>query len=288
MTTPHAALPRQLAKETGVSSDARWFHLRGGRTNTSWRVEEGEATFVCKLYSATTSNPLFPNDPEAEFSALTALVKRRLAPAPIALHTTTLGVCVFYEYLFSKEPAPPRAVGETLAALHQTPLSPRMGFRQISNDANALRAHGHHILSHCRGTEMQALAKEAPPAPELHKAPAVFLHGDLVPSNIIATSNGVRFIDWQCPAIGDPCHDLAMFLSPAMQLLYAGKALTAEHAEEFLLGYGDPAVVARYRLLAPLFHWRMACYALWKTQQGDMDYQAALHVECAALNKASG
>jgi aminoglycoside phosphotransferase (APT) family kinase protein len=289
MNASHAALPRQLARETGVSRDARWIELRGGRTNTCWQVQNGSTTFVCKLYSVASDNPLFPNNPDAEFAALTALTGCELAPSPIEFHRTSLGVCVFYEYLFARSeiPSSPRAIGQALANLHQTPITPQIEFRPLASSPSALLEHGHLILAQCHGSEVQTLIREAPLPRSLDGLPAVFLHGDLVPSNIITTSNGVRFIDWQCPAIGDPTHDLAIYLSPAMQLLYAGKVLSNVGAEEFLSGYNNPLVTERYHAIAPFFNWRMSCYALWKTQQGDMDYQAALRIERAAIRAAS-
>ena len=58
----------------------------------------------------------------------------------------------------------------------------------------------------------------------------VLLHTDVVPGNLILGDEGLRIIDWQCPAIGDPIVDIMMFLSPAMHEIYgSGKLSTKDH-----------------------------------------------------------
>ena len=47
-----------------------------------------------------------------------------------------------------------------------------------------------------------------------------------MPGNLILGEKGLRLIDWQCPAIGDPIVDIMMFLSPGMHEIYgSGKAI---------------------------------------------------------------
>ena len=49
------------------------------------------------------------------------------------------------------------------------------------------------------------------------------IHGDTVPNNFIQSVDALVLIDWQCPALGDPVLDLAIFLSPAMQQIARGR-----------------------------------------------------------------
>lgn len=115
------------------------------------------------------------------------------------------------------------------------------------------------------------------------------LHGDPVPGNLILSPDGPVLIDWQCPATGDPTEDLAIFLSPAMQMFYRGRPLSADEAATFLGAYGDAATVARYRALAPWHHWRMAAYCLWRMARGGGDSRAeaaAFDAELAAMREA--
>ena len=97
----------------------------------------------------------------------------------------------------------------------------------------------------------------------------------------------LTLIDWQCPRLGDPAEDLALFLSPAMQLLYRGAPLGLAEQDAFLAAYPDPQVTARLRALLPWFHWRMAAYCLWKAERGGAEDREAMALEIAALQSIS-
>ena len=62
----------------------------------------------------------------------------------------------------------------------------------------------------------------------------VLLHTDVVPGNLILGEEGLRLIDWQCPAIGDPIVDIMMFLSPGMHKIYGSGKLSMKDHETFL------------------------------------------------------
>jgi len=112
-----------------------------------------------------------------------------------------------------------------------------------------------------------------------------FLHGDPVPANFVMTERGAVLIDWQCPASGDPCEDIAIYLSPAMQSLYGGTPLSPEEMEAFFAAYDDAETAARYRAMAPAYHWRMAAYCLWMADRGHADYGNAARLEIEALQR---
>ena len=103
---------------------------------------------------------------------------------------------------------------------------------------------------------------------------------------MIAQKGGLKLIDWQCPAIGDPCEDIAVFLSPAMQIIYRGTALSTAERNAFLRAYPDEATIQRYRQLEPWYHWRMAAYCLWKEARGDKHAARAYAAEIDALHTA--
>ena len=113
----------------------------------------------------------------------------------------------------------------------------------------------------------------------------VLLHCDIVAGNVIVEDGTARLIDWQCPGRGDPCEDIASFLSPAMQLLYRGKILSAQEISEFFDAY--PTHQPRYEALAAAYHFRMAAYCQWQIEQGQNDYVAGLEAELAALTVGS-
>ena len=104
-----------------------------------------------------------------------------------------------------------------------------------------------------------------------------------MPGNIVAHDGTLTLIDWQCPQIGDPTEDLALFLSPAMQQVYRGAPLSAAEEAAFLDRYPDPQLVARYLALRPWYHWRMAAYCLWRDQRDGRMPSRAFDLELAAL-----
>ena len=71
-----------------------------------------------------------------------------------------------------------------------------------------------------------------------------------------------------------------------MQYLYGAGPLNGGDVSLFLAAYPDKDVVIRYRMLAPLYHLRIAAYCQWKLERGDPDYAQALQLELSAINQA--
>ena len=277
-------LGRELAAAGIVATDAEWRPFYGGRTNRIWRVGAGAEALVCKLFDPTGDTLLFPNDIAAEALALRALSGTGLAPDFVAETTTNAGACLIYRHI-EGEPwhEDVGAVARTLRRLHAHPAP--VALRRIASGSQAIAALGHSILADCRSAVADRLGALRPKCDVGGSRGNAFLHGDVVPGNIISTAAGTVLIDWQCPAIGDPCEDLAVFLSPAMQWLYGHRPLSAAEQRRFLQAYGDPDIVERYLALQPLFHWRMAAHCLWKSERGNVDYRAAMDLELAALKQ---
>ena len=72
-----------------------------------------------------------------------------------------------------------------------------------------------------------------------------------------------------------------------MQQVYRGGPLTGQEIDTFLAAYGAPEITARYRALAPVYHWRMAAYCQWKMEHGSPEYARGLELERAALYDAT-
>jgi thiamine kinase len=265
-----------------LPENARWTALAGGRTNRVWRVQNAGDDLVCKLYRGRDDNPLFANDPKAEFACLTALDGQAIAPAPVRILKGEAGTVLLYRYLDGavwREAVQP--VARLLRRVHELP--PPSGLRQAAVGAVAVLAQADAILAGIPVDAARLLQARRPVVEAVFPSALSFLHGDVVLANLLQTPDGLRLIDWQCPALGDPVDDLACFLSPAMQVVYGSGPLTAEQAAVFLDAYDDAAVVARYRLLAPACHYRMAAYCLWRVARGNTDYRAAFEAEVAAL-----
>lgn len=291
---PPRALVRDLAEKGVVSMQAEWTAFRGGRTNRVWHVRDRGTEHVVKLYaSAPSDTPLFRNDPQAEAHVLDLLAGHGLSPRPVYHGAHSAGAVLIYE--------------------HQTGLVWRSGTEQVATLLKAL---------HGRPTDANLIALPAAPdgsdaltrqtlamlaqAPEDLAAPILalqprwkippsehqsLLHGDPVPDNLVCppgpTDARPVLIDWQCPALGDPVMDLALFLSPAMQQVGRGTPLSDSERRSFLIAYDDPGVEARLTDLQPFFHWRMAAYCLWKITRDKPDpaYDPALSAEIAALRR---
>lgn len=276
---------RRLWKDESVISDgARWVRMDGGRSNLIWRIDcETSASLVCKLFLPNTSTPLFANDAMREATVLQALHGRDISPELVAFKASRMGESLVYRYVAGQVWREGVSdVASLLARLHRLPIPDGLPIMEIS--PTSLVADGFAMQGSVSGR------LPAPPDVTNHLAQGrVFLHGDVVAGNILQTANGLRLIDWQCPAAGDPSVDLAVFLSPAMQWVYGGRTLSADEINVFLTAYakisGNISAVERYKTLAPLYHWRMAAYCLWKADQGDQDYARAMDLELACLKK---
>ncbi|UZD90576.1 aminoglycoside phosphotransferase family protein [Cognatishimia activa] len=266
------------------SEEGNWHTLFGGRTNAAWQVvgPENEVPAVLKLYRSEAENPLFPNDPRAEATMLQHLQGQDIAPNLIAAFSVENMDCNLYHALDGERwTAGVFEVAQLIQRLHA--VRPPSGLRQSANGTEAIMAQASSILA-AAGAEL-----ELPSGLELISVPpskkTVLLHCDIVPGNLIQGSDGLRLIDWQCPAIGDASEDLAVFLSPAMQLLYRGEPLSLEEENSFLTSFSQDQQ-NRFRALAPAYHYRMAAYCLWQMSRGRMEYEDALQVELAALNRS--
>lgn len=275
-------LRRAAEGAVGLSRDVQWTPLSGGRTNLIWRFDTPGQSFVCKLYSTNEDNHLFPNDPDAEWRILSWLRGRDLAPEPRAFFDTSMGSCLVYDLIdgtpWRRGIAP---VAGLLARLHR--LDPPTGLRVVGSGSQALVEQAEALLARCASDRAEMLRSMRPGGSIETSSDLRLIHGDVVPANLLERPAGQILIDWQCPALADPCEDIATFLSPAMQSLYGGAPLGAADTQEFIRAYDNTAIGARYTRLAPYFHWRMAAYCLWKSEQGDADYAPAMRLELDAL-----
>jgi aminoglycoside phosphotransferase (APT) family kinase protein len=264
-----------------AGADTGFAPLSGGRTNRLWRFRNAANSLVCKLFTGADT-PLFPNDPKAEATALRHLHGCGIAPSLVASVDTAHGSALVYEHVDGPVWAQDcNAVGALLARLHEVALP--KGLRVIDQGSEAILAQAERMLDAADSASATALRSLKPRTVNPPPAQPVFLHGDVVAKNIIASPGGLRLIDWQCPAIGDPTEDLSVFLSPAMQHIYGGQVLDTAQEADLLAGYGQEHHARRYAALAPAYHWRMAAFCLWKQHQGDADYGDAFTLEIARL-----
>jgi thiamine kinase-like enzyme len=280
----HATLRRILVSRGILDPAAPWQSLSGGRTNKIWKIGMGRNAIVCKLFSKNADTPFFANSALAEAETLRALTGSGLAPNFLATLNTQFGDVVLYRFVdgqtWSGDPAP---IAHLLGRVHALAIPDEVQARLPSSnfpDQTSLM-----LAEFSRQDKADFLALK--PRVQHDTAPPVsFLHGDPVPANIVVSKTGPVLIDWQCPRMGDPCDDLAVFLSPAMQLLYGSAPLTKDDANRFLDAYPIKETAARYRTHAALYHWQMAVYCRWKISRGCKDYQQPFQLELSALESA--
>ncbi|MFT6457194.1 phosphotransferase family protein [Pseudophaeobacter arcticus] len=258
--------------------------FRGGRSNRVWRCGDR----VVKLYLRHRDNPLFANDPAREVAALAALSGTGMVPSLLGSGRFEGHNWLIYGHITG---APWQQdsghVAQLLGRLHDQPEF--SGLPRGVNGSAALEAQVEVILNRCT-TDLDRVAQLRQLRP-IGQVPALsqlaLIHGDPVPGNLLAHDGTLTLIDWQCPQMGDPSEDLALFLSPAMQVLYRGGVLSATEVEAFLAAYPDPRVVGRYLSLKPWFHWRMAGYCLWRCADGNPLDQQGYELELAAMDQSS-
>ncbi|MEZ5673950.1 Phosphotransferase enzyme family protein [Thalassovita litoralis] len=276
--TPDPELQFLLLRDGLIGPDLSWQPLHGGQTNSLWRVGDR----VVKCFAAQDGNPRFPNDPGQEITMLRYLSGQAIAPRLLGRADHLGMTCLVYEHLAGKSWHQDAAqVGALLRRVHSLPAP--NGLRVLPGGSDAVFQQVQSILPDLPVDLAARLNRKRP----THSVPAsqvrVLLHGDVVPGNIVVAPQGARLIDWQCPAQGDPAEDLAIFLSPAMQLIYRGGPLSDQERADFLVAYDDPAVCARVQAMQPWHHWAMAAYCGWKAARGAQNYAQAMALELAEL-----
>jgi len=243
--------------------------LSGGRSNHVWQSGD----IVVKLYRPSRENPLFANDPVRERQSLQALSGTGIVPRYLSHGRWRGQDWLMYRHLAG---APWRQdtahVARLLGILHdQTAFD---GLPAGANGSQALAAQTRTILASCApsGLDLSPLRPQGVVPPTRQTG---LIHGDPVPGNLVEYDGTLALIDWQCPQRGDPAEDLALFLSPAMQLLYRGRPLGREEEAQFAAAYPDRRVVARYFALKPWFHWRMAAYCMWRNDTEALDLEVS-------------
>ena len=273
-------LQNYLQMKQIISNQSVWHAQTGGHTNKVWRLV-GEEDLICKLYLETKNNPLFNNIPEAEYECLLWLDGSDIAPKPYKYLKTPFGEVLLYDYIQGhKWSHNVDIVSELLTRVrkHKYPK----GLRTLSNLPSDIKQTGIEIINMLNSYHKNILIKICPDV-SISDIEPVLLHTDVVPGNLILGDEGLRLIDWQCPAIGDPIVDITIFLSPAMHEIYgSGKLSMADH-ETFLMNL-NCQLRSRYYLFGPLYHWRLAAYCFWKAERGFIEYENAALAEIDLLN----
>ena len=272
-------LQNYLLSQGIISNQTVWQYQTGGRTNKVWRLKD-ERDLICKLYLDTKSNPLFNNSPKAEYLCLFSLDGSDIAPKPYKYLKTPFGDVLLYHYIKGKTWSHDvNTVSGLLARIrkHKYPKELRI----LSTLPLDIKQTGIDIINRLNGYHKNELMNICPDV-SISDIEPVLLHTDVVPGNLILSDKGLRLIDWQCPAIGDPIVDIMMFLSPGMHEIYGSGKLSMKDHETFLTNL-TTKLRNRYNIIGPLYHWRLAAYCFWKAEQGFIEYEKAALAEIDLL-----
>ena len=263
---PPAPLRSALDRHVPDWGRIPWHKQKGGRTNLVWKV----GNHIVKLYREDQQTPLFANSAQNESLALELLSESRIPPKL----TSAGGDWLIYEFV----PGEPWQTGVEqiaclLGLLHSNAFAKRAPLPQFEPQMDFAVA--------TTALLQQAALSDTYALPEKDVSRLSLVHGDPVPANIIASKQGLTLIDWQCANIGDPAADLAIFLSPAMQLVYRGKPLTMMEMDQFLSAYPGKAVVRHYHKYRHMHHLRIAAHCILRARRGDRGYDDAARAELA-------
>lgn len=233
--------------------------LSGGYQNQVFRVRGPEIDWVVKRFQPSAEITLFPNLPDAEAMALERLADCSAAPRPIAfVKDGKQAPVLVYEFYAGR---PWSGDVEQVARLLRVIAGVNSaGFRLVPMVPFHILQQGDKFLEPCTPATRQRLLAARPQPLEMAAGPRCLVHTDFGPGNLISGAEGLKAIDWQCPAAGDPAEDLAAFLSPAFQILYGCAPLSEAEEEVLLEAYGEVDTIERLRVLRPYFDWRMAAY----------------------------
>lgn len=269
-----------------------WQELTGGRVNRVWRVTADNLDIVCKYYVRLQQNHpayiLFDNDPQTEFTIIKNQHTRTFTPDPIGLWQMGNQYALLYHYIkgetwHDSHPHSIEKIACVLSKVHSTPIPDNLVAYRINSQT---LLHDADTFVHASGGISQDMLRIRPAKDhqfiEGWDYP-VLIHRDLTPGNIICKDGLFTFIDWQCAGYGDPCEDLAMFLSPVMHSVYGRKSINSAQKIRFLKHYPDANIVERYLCLAHYLHYRIAAYASWQVALGKSIYAKGLAAEVAYI-----
>lgn len=305
------ALRARLAARLGPLSGAQPIRLNGGRSALAMRLGSGCCAVVIKISHITPDRPntvgdapvrlsgandagrpdgagpggpLFHVDPRLEIRVMTALARRDLAAKPVMALRHGPAICLAYPFQRGHSGQPPSlALARLLRRLHALPRWALPHLPGPSQDRASLLTRALDMLAGQPDGPALAARVETAAACAARPLEKVPLHGDPVPGNVVHGPRGVRLIDWHSAHRGDACHDIALALSPAMQVIHGLPPCTASRRAAFLAAYGCPATTARFTTTVAFHHALMIGHCLWRLDRGDRAYGPARDAEIAAL-----
>lgn len=259
--------------------------LDGGITNRNYRARFGETEVVIRMPGKDTDQ--LGIDREAERVANECAARVGVAPEVVAALAEP--PCLVTRFVTGRELAPEELrtgaalaeVATALRAVHdcgeQLGVS-FSGFRIVETYAERARQRGvepppdyadaHAVAARIEAALGDADTRRASSASPSAAPRSVLCHNDLLPANFLASDAGIRLIDWEYAAMGDPYFDLGNFA--------VNNGLGAAEEEAFLGAYlGEPPGahrLARLRAMRFMSDFREAMWAVLQGSLSDLDF----------------
>jgi thiamine kinase len=201
-------LKKALVRTPGLAADSVVGLLSDGPSNTSYLVKGEAGLCVLRVDKPLAAELGLDREAEHDVSETTSLAG--IGPQPLyfdAEHGISLRQYLPGRTWDENDLRKPDNLGKLASRLRDLHALPPVG--NLFSPGVAARRYARQL-----GTrESQALADEANLIlAELHSGLAreCLCHNDLVAGNILESSDGLKFIDWEYAALGDPWFDLAL------------------------------------------------------------------------------
>jgi thiamine kinase-like enzyme len=247
--------------------------LDGGITNRNYRARFGGSEVVIRMPGKETD--LLGIDREAERGANECAARVGVAPEVVAALVDP--PCLVTRFVVGRElgaeelrePAALAEVAAALRAVHDCGERLEVGFsafRIVETYAERAGDRGvtpppDYAGAHATAARIEAALVDAAQQP-------VLCHNDLLAANFLASAAGIRLIDWEYAAMGDPYFDLGNFA--------VNNGLGAVEEEDFLAAYLGEAPgarrLARLRLMRFMSDFREAMWAVLQGSLSDLDF----------------
>lgn len=233
--------------------------LKGGYLNQILLVTTGADQLILKQFLPAATGTLFPNLPDDEARALQVLGALDVSPRLLG-HWPEVRLMA-YAYV---DGGPwETGVQDVARLLTLKEAADPTRFRRVPLDPAAILAEGDALFARCQASPG---APRPDPVSVGEPARLSLIHTDLGANNLIGSGDGLRIIDWQCPAMGDLAEDIYSFLSPGFHILNEHPVLTPNELAAFWAALNRPEMQARHACLRPYYAWRMAGYCLWRSE----------------------
>lgn len=258
--------------------------LKGGYLNSVWRVDTGNRQLVAKQFASPMTGTLFPNLPKDEAEALRRLSGFDVAPDLVGFWPEAY--LLVYDYVDGEMWDGDMAGVARL--LNRKDTADPTGFRDVPVTFEEILAEGDVFFSRCKNTP----AGQRPTSPGISSLEKRSLIHTDIGVNLVGEGDGLRLIDWQCPASGDVCEDIYSFLSPAFNILGERNPLTIEQVTNFWQNLDRSDWADRYAKMKAAFAWRFTGYCAWRAEVlDDADvcarYQQAVEAELTYMKEVS-